>query len=148
MVGLLTVVFVVLLNHFRVILAKNVFILLNIYFISSLLVIFSSLRGSDEKNLSPGFLANSPTLFTLFFYLVYGSIALYPLVEKRFQPEFIGHFGFVVIFLVMVFPDVLLFMRTKLVSGQAIYQKANLFGFWILLLLVVVSFGAGMMANQ
>lgn len=149
--GLLTVVIVVLLNHFHAILARNAFIVLNIYFISSLLIIFYVLRESDEKSLLAAtgrFLSDSSTRFTLFCYLVYGSIAFYPLAEEHFQSEFIGRFGFVVIFLVMGFPDVLLFLRTRLDSGKTVYQKANVFGFCILMLLVVISVGAGMMASK
>ena len=148
--GLLAVVFVVLLAHFHAILARDAFILLDIFFVFSLLLLSYFLRNSDEKSLlaSPGFLSNSPTQFTFFFYLGYGSIVLYPLVEKRFRPEFIGYFGFVVIFLAMVFPDALLFLRTKLDSGKAIYQKANRIGFWILLLFVIVSVGAGILAGR
>lgn len=148
--GLLAAVLIISLSYFDAISARIAYILFYIYFVSSLFSIFHYLRDSDEPSLlaSPALLGDSPIQFTLFFYLVYGSIALYPLVEKRFQPEFIGHFGFFVIFLTMVFPDVLLFMRTKLYSGKAIYQKATRIVFWVLLLFVIVSVGAGIVAGR
>lgn len=148
--GMVMTIVVVLSDHFRSITAGEAFVLLDLYFVSSLLTIFVFLRNSGEKSLlaSPAFLETSATRFTLFTFLVYGSVALYPLVEKRFRSEFIGEIGFFIILLVMGFPDVLLFLRTKTDTGKPIYQKASLFGFWILLLFVVASIGAGIIAGR
>ncbi|AZO53962.1 hypothetical protein [Mesorhizobium sp.] len=148
--GGLAVVVVVLLEHLQSITARDSFVLLDAYFISSLLVIVVLLRKSEEKIFlaSPLFLWKSATRFTLFVYLVYGSTALYPFVEKRFRSEFIGEVGFFILLLVMGFPDVLLFLRAKADSGKPNYQRANLFGFWIVLLFVIAAIGAGIVAGR
>ncbi|MER9423965.1 hypothetical protein NKI88_16120 [Mesorhizobium sp. M0317] len=148
-VGLLTVALVAALNYVHAISARNSYALLSIYFTASILSVLYFLHESEEKSaLSSLGLTSSPTRFTLVFYLVYASIILYPFVEKRFQPEFIGHFSFLVIFLAAMSPDVLLFLRTKLGSGNAIYQRANSVGVLILVIFIVVSVGVGVVASQ
>jgi len=146
--GIATVAFVILLNHLAEISARTAFIYINAYFVTSLFAIYLLLRGSDEESwlTSSGLLQYSYARHAIFFYLIYGSVGLYSLVGKRFQPEGLPRFAFAIIILVVVFPDVLLFLRTKLDSGNSIYQRANLFGFWILLLLVMISVGAGIVA--
>jgi hypothetical protein len=150
LIGLLANVFAICLDHLLVISAVSSLIFLNIYFVSSMLILFITLRESSEKSslMSPGLLGKSPGRHAIFFYLVYGSAALYSLVEKRFQSENILVVGLLFVALVVPFPDVLLFLRTKVDSGKAVYQKANRVGFGILLLFVIVAVGVGIVAGR
>ncbi|MDX8497681.1 hypothetical protein RFM99_04555 [Mesorhizobium sp. VK4C] len=148
--GFVFFVLVIVMDYLHIISAKVAIVSLNIYYIFSIAVIYGAFRGSDEKISSglPWLLQNSPSRHALFFYLSYGSVALYALVERDFRSENIPPVGFLVIFLVAVFPDVLLFLRTKLDFGKAIYQRANRIGLWVLLLFLLLCVGAAMVAGQ
>jgi hypothetical protein len=150
LIGLLANVFAISLDHLLIISARAALILLNVYFVSSMLTLFIALRESNEKSslMSLGLLGKSPSRHAIFFYLVYGSAALYSFVEERFQSENIPVFGFLFVALVVPFPDVLLFLRTKVDAGKAVYQKANRVGFGILLFFVIVTVGVAIVAGR
>jgi hypothetical protein len=149
LVGIITILFVLLLWLADQASTPNSVIVMNLCFVTGLGAIYFYLRHShEESRWKPweNFL-NSPIRFTIFLYMIYGSLGMSFIIRDRIANT-LPQFSFTLICLLTIFPDALLFLRARAGNGLPVYEKANRVAFWMLIIVLFIPFAAGFLAGD